>query len=154
MKRTHALTLSAALGAGLMLAAPAQAEERDFDRMRSDRASEGEAVAVRWSMPFGGAARQDSAEGARLSLRFTQAGAGAQRSMDVISYSFAADGADGRIESPFVLRAAGDGEGGWLSSTQNKVLFGIGAALLVWGIVEATEDDDETPAPPPPPPPS
>lgn len=147
MKRSHALTLSAALGAGLMLAAPANADERDFDRMRADRASEGEAVAVRWTLPFG-ETRRSTMEGARLSLRLSQSAGGAHRAMDVISYTFAAEGADGRVESPFVLRAAGDGEGGWLSSTQNKILFGVGAALLVWGIIEATEDDDD-PAPAP-----
>ena len=137
-----AKSLAAAVGFGLTLGSVAQAQDfdRDFDQVRASR-SESDSVTLRWSTPLGG--RADRSASPSLALRFSQnAGSGEMRSLDLVSYSFGAD--DGqRLSTPFQLNVAGDGGGvgGWIMS--HKILAGVGVALLVWGVVEATDDDDD-----------
>jgi hypothetical protein len=135
------IAAAGALAAGLAFAGGAQAQDfnRDFDQLRSDR-SEGDSVQLRWSTSLGGS-RHDSDAGPRLALRLSQnAGTGDVRNLDVVSYSFTGEG--DRLRTPFRLNADGDGEGGWLSTTMGKVLLGAGVGLVIWGVVEATDDDD------------
>lgn len=141
---------AAMLGLGLALgggAAQAQDFGRDYDDLRASRA-EDDSVAVRFSLPLGGgeARERDAAFSPRLSLRLNQSAAGDVRSLDLVSYSFA-PGASERLSSPFRMNAAGDGGGlgGWIAD--HPILFGVGAGLLIWGVVEATDDDDDEPAP-------
>lgn len=142
---TKAMALSAALGAGLMFAGQAQAQDfgRDFDQLRSDRAGDGQTLTLRWSTALG-SERASAAQGPRLALQFSRTDAdGEVNSLDVVSYAF--NDADYPLRTPFTFNAAADGEGGWLSSTRNKVLFGVGAALLIWGVVELADDDKQNP---------
>jgi hypothetical protein len=141
MRFTRAMALSAALGAGLFCAGQAQAQDfgRDFDQLRSDRAGEGQTLSLRWSTTLG-SERTSVAQGPRLALQLSRADAGGDvNRLDVVSYAF--NGADNHLQTPFTFNAANDGEGGWLSSTRNKVLFGVGAALLIWGVIELADDD-------------
>jgi hypothetical protein len=134
------------LGAGLALGGAAQAQEfsRDYDELRSVR-SDTDSVTVRWSMPFSGRDAEEAAP--RMSLRLSQAGGGEMRNLDVVTYSFAPN-AEQRLSSPFqfTANANGDGQGigGWIS--EHPILFGVGLAVVGWGIYEATQDDDD-PAP-------
>jgi len=135
------LGMSLALGGGV---AQAQDFSRDFDDLRTAQ-SRDDSVQMRFSMPLGGGDRTE-ADAPRLSLRFNQAAAGDMRSLDVVSYSFAPN-AEQRLSSPFRMNAAGDGGGafGWIAD--HPILFGIATGLVIWGVVEATEDDDEEAAP-------
>jgi hypothetical protein len=134
-------------GASLLVAGAANAQDvgRDYFRQQGDRAAEGETVALRLTLPFGGEAKDKDAA-PRLALSFSRTDAeGAMRGMDLASYRL--DGGPGRIETPF--RAyAGESSGGWIAA--HPVLFTIGAGLIIWGVVEATQDDeDDTPPAPP-----
>lgn len=143
MKKTTGLALAAALGAGLMAGtAHAQDARRDFDTMTSNRASEGEGVRFRLSLPFGqaGADRRDP----RLSFGFTQGdGEGNVRSLDMFSLSLT--GGETHLETPFALNAAGDGEGAWYTRPGNLLLLGVGLGVA-WAVYENNNDDDD-PAP-------
>jgi len=141
----HGSKIAAALlGVGLALGGAAQAQEfgRDYDEIRSAR-TDTDSVTLRWSMPFGGRTQQEAAP--RMSLRLSQAGGGEMRNLDVVTYTFAPN-AEQRLSSPFTYNANGDGGGigGWIS--EHPILFGVGAALVGWGIYEATQGDDD-PAP-------
>jgi hypothetical protein len=137
---------AAMLGLGLAFAGgAAQAQDfgRDYDDISASR-SQDDSVALRFSLPLGGGERADSEESfaPRLSLRLNQSAAGDMRSLDVLSYSFAPN-AEQRLSSPFRMNANGDGRGfgGWIAD--HPILFGVAAGLVVWGVVEATEDDDD-----------
>jgi hypothetical protein len=138
---------AAMLGLGLAFAGgAAQAQDfgRDYDDISASR-SQDDSVALRFSLPLGGGERADSdaSFAPRLSLRLNQSAAGDMRSLDVLSYSFAPN-AEQRLSSPFRMNAAnGDGRGfgGWIAD--HPILFGVAAGLVVWGVVEATEDDDD-----------
>ena len=132
---------AALLGLGLALgggAAQAQDFNRDFDDVRASRTQDN-SVQLRFALPLGGGERSD-ADAPRLSLRMNQAAAGDMRSMDVLSYSFAPN-AEQRLSSPFRMNAAGDGAFGWIGD--HPILFGVGTALVIWAVVEATDDDDD-----------
>jgi len=145
MKRTASLALAAAVGASLLPAA-AQAQEfrRDYDTITSGRASDGEAVRMRLSIPFGQAEadRRDT----RLAFGFQQGdGEGALRSVDVFSLSLAG-GAAPRLETPFTLGAA---EGGnFFTKPLNWVWIGLGVGAAYWIYDESQDDDDDAPPPP------
>lgn len=139
-----AKSLAAAVGFGLTLGSVAQAQDfdRDFDQVRAAR-SESDSVTLRWSAPLGG--RIDHNAGPRLSLRLSQDAGGEMRNLDLVSYSFGAD--EGQwLSTPFQLNAADDGGGmgSWIAS--HKILVGVTAALVIWGVVEATDDDDDAPS--------
>lgn len=141
MKTSTKLALAAALGVGLM-AGSAQAQDmgRDFDALNNGRASEGEAVRVRLTIPF-----QEQAErrDTRLSFALQQGdGEGHTRSLDMFSFSLSGD-APPRFESPFVYRAA-DGEGGFFSQPMNWVWITLGVGAAYW-IYDETQDDDDAP---------
>jgi len=138
---------AAMLGLGVALSAgTAQAQDfsRDFDDIRTAR-SQDDSVAVRFALPLGG--QREETDAPRLSLRLNQSAAGDMRSLDIVSYSFSPN-AEHRLSTPFQLNAAGDGRGvgGWIAD--HPILFGVAAGLVIWGVVEATEDaDDEEAAP-------
>lgn len=139
---TSKIWAAAALSAGLLVAGAANAQ--DYFQQRGDRAAEGETVALRLTVPFGGAVKAKDAA-PRLALGFSRTDAeGAMRGMDLATWHF--DGGGSQLETPF--RAyAGEGPGGWIAA--HPVLFTIGAGLIIWGVVEATQDDeDDTPPPP------
>ncbi len=134
---------AAMLGLGLAFsagAAQAQDFNRDFDDVRASRTQD-DSVALRFALPLGGGEREDR-DAPRLSLRLNQADAGDMRSLDLVSYSFAPN-AEQRFSSPFRFNAAGDGRGvgGWIAD--HPILFGVAAGLVIWGVIEATEDDDD-----------
>ena len=134
---------AALLGLGLAFgggAAQAQDFSRDFDDIRAARTQD-DSVQLRFALPLGGGERND-ADAPRLSLRLNQAATGDMRSMDVLSYSFSPN-AEQRLSSPFRMNAAGDGGGplGWIG--EHPILFGVAAGLVIWGVIEATEDDDD-----------
>jgi hypothetical protein len=141
MKTSTSLALAAALGVGLM-AGSAQAQElRDYDSLNSARASEGEAVRMRLTIPFGQAEadRRDT----RLSFALQQGdGEGAMRSLDMFSFSLAGD-APPRLETPFAFGAA-DGEGGFFSKPVNWLWIGLGVGAAYW-LYEENQDDDDAP---------
>ncbi len=148
MKRSTSLALAAAVGASLCGgAAHAQDMRRDFDTLASGRASEGEAVRMRLTVPFSQAEadRRDT----RLSFGFQQGdGEGAFRSLDVFSLSLNGD-APPRLETPFAYGAA-DGEGGnFFTKPLNWLWIGLGVGAAYW-IYDETQDDDDDDAPPPP----
>lgn len=146
MKTSTNLALAAALGVGLMSgAANAQEMRRDFDTLNNGRASEGEAVRVRLTIPF-----QEEAERreTRVSFALQQGdGEGRMRSLDMFSFSLTGD-APPRLETPFVYGAA-DGEGGFFSKPINWLWIGLGVGAAYW-IYDETQDDGDAPAPPPP----
>lgn len=141
MKTSTNLALAAALGAGLFAgAAEAQEFQRDYDAFNSARASEGEAVRMRLTIPFQAEAdRRDT----RLSFALQQgAGDGQMRSLDMFSFSLAGDRP--QFETPFAFGAA-DGEGGFFSKPINWLWIGLGVGAAYW-IYDETQDDDD-PAP-------
>ncbi len=136
----------AALGVGLAFSGATQAQEfvRDYDTVRAAR-SESDSVMLRWSAPFGG--RNDVERAPRLALRLNQAAGDDLRGVDLVTYSFTSN-PEARIATPFRLNVSDDGDGSfgqWVS--EHRILTAIGAGLLIWGVVEATQDDDEAPAP-------
>ena len=142
MKTSTKLALAAALGVGLM-AGSAQAQDmgRDFDALNNGRASEGEAVRVRLTIPF-----QEQAErrDTRLSFALQQGdGEGHTRSLDMFSLSLT--GGETHLETPFALNAAGDGDGAWYTRPGNLLLLGVGLGVA-WAVYENNNDDDD-PAP-------
>lgn len=146
MKSSTSLAMAAALGAGLFAGtANAQEFRRDFDSLNSGRASEGEAVRMRFTVPFQTEAeRRDT----RVSFALTQGnGEGQMRSLDMFSFSLTGD-APPRFETPFAFGAA-DGEGGFFSKPINWLWIGLGVGAAYW-IYDETQDDDDAPAPPPP----
>lgn len=141
MKRSTGLALATALGVGLFAGAAQAQELRDFDTINSGRASEGEAVRMRLTIPFGQAEadRRDP----RLSFAFQQGnGEGQMRSIDVFSLSLTGENQP-RFETPFVYRAA-DGEGGFFSKPMNWLWIGLGVGAAYW-IYDETQDDDDAP---------
>jgi len=134
---TSKIWAAAALGAGLLLAGAANAQ--DYFQQRGDRASQDETVALRMTLPLGGkAGDRDAAP--RLALSFSQGDAeGALRATDLATLRF--DGGKSRIDTPYRANLGG-GLGGWIAS--HPVIAIVGAGLIVWGVVEATQDD-ETP---------
>lgn len=144
MKSSTSLALAAALGASLCAGA-AQAQTRDFDNLNSARASEGEAVRMRLSIPFGQAEadRRDT----RLAFSLQQGdGEGAYRSLDVFSMSLAGN-APPRIETPFAYGAAGD-DRNFFAKPLNWVWIGLTVGAAYW-IYDETQDDDDSGPPPP-----
>lgn len=138
MRFTKTLALTAVIGLGLAPLAAAEEFGREFDQVGAARASEGEAVSLRFSMPLGSSAREERQEGPRLALRMSQtAGSGDVRALDVVSYNF---GAQTPVQTPFAM---GYAEGGFWSKPTNLLLVGLGAAVVIWGIAELTEDDDD-----------
>lgn len=144
MKSSTTLAVAAALGAGLF-AGTAQAQEwRDYDSLNSARASEGEAVRMRLTIPFQAEAERRET---RVSFALQQGdGEGAMRSLDMFSFSLTGD-APPRLETPFALGAA-DGEG-FFSKPVNWLWIGLGVGAAYW-IYDENQDDDDAPAPPPP----
>lgn len=131
----------AALGAGLMAAGSANAQ--DYFQQRGDRAAEGETVALRLTVPFGGAVKDKDAA-PRLAFSFSRTDAeGALRGGDLATFRF--DGGKGRLETPYQANL-GEGLGGWIAS--HPVLAIVGGGLIVWGVVEATQDDEDDSPPP------
>lgn len=147
MSLTKTLALTAAMG--LALAPIAQAEDygRDYDQVSTTRASEGSSVSLRFSVPLGGAAHEHAQEGPRLALRMADTSmSGDTRALDVVSYNFSAAD-DQQIQTPLTLGYQ-SGDGFW-SKPQNWLLVGLGAAVVVWGVIELTDDDDDDGPPPP-----
>lgn len=142
MKASTSLTLAAALGAGLF-AGNAQAQDmRAFDELNSARASDGEAVGVRLTVPF---QRETEHRDTRVSFALQQSdGEGHMHSLDVFSFSLTGD-APARIETPFAFGAA-DGEG-FFSKPMNWVWIGLGVGAAYW-IYEENHDHNSS-APPP-----
>jgi hypothetical protein len=141
MKTSTNLALAAALGAGLFAgAAEAQEFQRDYETLNSARASEGQAVRMRLTIPFQAEAeRRDT----RLSFALQQGdGEGRMRSLDMFSFSLAGD--TPQLETPFAFNAA-DGEGGFFSKPINWLWIGLGVGAAYW-IYDETQDDDD-PAP-------
>lgn len=147
MKRTTTLALAAAaFGAGLLPAGAANAQDmlRAFDQTASESAGDGDSVRMRFSLPFGQVAA-DPRE-SRLSFGFTHdLGGGDVRSLDMFSFSLT--GGAPRVETPFALNAAGDGDGNWFSSPRNLLLLGAGVGIA-WVIYDNNQDDDDAPPPP------
>jgi hypothetical protein len=137
------LAAAAAFGVGLACAGVASAQDfrSDFDEVRSNRAAEASALTLGFTLPFGRSA--DVGDQPSLSLNLMRHRSGETHTLNLMSFSLA--GAAPHLEGPLTFNAADDGEGGWLSSTRNKILLGIGAGLVIWAIVEA-EDDDDAPA--------
>jgi hypothetical protein len=128
------------MGAGLMAGEAAAQDMRDFDTLNSARASEGETVRVRLSIPF---QREAERRDTRVSFALQQGdGEGHMRSLDMFSFSLTGD-ASPRLETPFALGAA-DGEGGFFSKPMNWVWIGLGVGAAYW-IYEKTQDDDDPP---------
>lgn len=144
MKTSTNLAIAAALGAGLFAGAANAQELRDFDSLNSGRASEGEAVRMRLTIPF---QRQEERRDTRVSFALQQGtGEGQMRSLDMFSFSLTGD-APPRLETPLAL-GVGDSEGGFFSKPINWLWIGLGVGAAYW-IYEENQDDD-TPAPPPP----
>ncbi len=143
MKRSTTLALAAAMGAGLFAGAAEAQQLREFDALNSGRASEGEAVRMRLSIPFGQAEadRRDP----RLAFSLQQGDGHGVRSIDMFSFSLNGD-APPRFETPFAFGAA-DGEGGFFSKPVNWLWIGLGVGAAYW-IYDETQDDDDAPAPP------
>lgn len=141
MKTSTNLALATVLGVGLMAGnAHAQEMRRDFDSLNSARASEGDAVRMRLSIPF---QRQEEHRDTRLSFGLQQGdGEGHMRNLDMFSFSLTGD-APPRLETPFALGAA-DGEGGFFSKPMNWVWIGLGVGAAYW-IYDETQDDDDPP---------
>lgn len=136
MKTSTSLAIAAAMGAGLMAGDAAAQNMRDFDSLNSARASEGEAVRVRFSIPF---QREDERRDTRVSFALQQGdGEGQMRNLDMFSFSLTGD-APPRLETPFALGAA---EGGFFSKPMNWVWIGLGVGAAYW-IYEETQDDDD-----------
>jgi len=142
MKTSTNLALAAALGAGLFAgAAEAQEFRRDYDRVNDARASEGEAVRMRLTIPF--QAEADRRE-TRLSFALQQGdGNGQMRSLDMFSFSLTG-GEPPRLETPFAFGAA-DGEGGFFSKPVNWLWVGLGVGAAYWLYEENQDDDDPVP---------
>ncbi|MEZ5960416.1 MAG: hypothetical protein R3C30_08305 [Hyphomonadaceae bacterium] len=141
MKTSTNLALAAALGAGLFAgSAEAQDFRRDYDTISNGRASEGEAVRMRLTIPF---QAQEERRESRLSFSLQQGnGEGQMRNIDVFSFSLTGD-APPRLETPFALNAA-DGEGGFFSKPVNWLWIGLGVGAAYW-IYEESQDDDDPP---------
>ncbi len=145
MKKSASLALAAVVGASLFPgAAQAQQFRRDYDTITSGRASEGEAVRMRLTIPFGQAEadRQDT----RLAFGFQQGdGEGSLRSVDVFSLSLTGN-APPQIETPFTLGAS---EGGnFFTKPLNWIWIGLGVGAAYWIYDETQDDDDDAPPPP------
>ncbi|MEZ5956880.1 MAG: hypothetical protein R3C27_06685 [Hyphomonadaceae bacterium] len=143
MKTSTNLALAAAIGAGLFVGtAEAQEFRRDYDTISNCRASEGEAVHMRLTIPFQAEAdRRDT----RLSFAFRQGdGEGRMRNLDMFSFSLAGEAP--RLEAPVALNAA-NGEGGFFSKPVNWLWIGLGAGVAYW-IYDENQDDDSGPPPP------
>ncbi len=143
MKTSTSLAVAAALGAGLMAGNAAAQDMRAFDNLNSARASEGEAVRVRLSIPF---QREAERRDTRLAFALQQSdGEGQLRSLDMFSFSLAGD-TPLRLETPLALGVA-DGDG-FFSKPINWLWIGLGVGAAYW-IYDESQDDD--PAAPPPP---
>lgn len=143
MNRTMTLAATAALGLSLLPgAAHAQGMMRDYDERLSDQAAHGDAVRMRFSLPFGGHAEGERNE-ARLAFGFQSDFGGEQRQLDMLSFSLT--GGAPQVETPFAFNAAGDGEGGWFSRPTNWLILGLGLGVA-YAIYENNQDDDD-PAP-------
>ncbi len=136
MKSSKVGTGAVALCTVLMIASAAGAQDRGYFQQRADEAMRGETVALRWTLPFGGRAKDRDAA-PKLALSFSQASAeGAVQSMDLASLSFA--GGQRRIDSPFQANF-GEGAGHWIAA--HPLLATLGAGLVIWGVAEATKED-------------
>lgn len=145
MKNCTKLAAAAALGVGLMSGAASAQEFRDFDSLNAARASDGEAVRVRLSIPF---QREAEHRDTRVSFALQQGdGEGRMRSLDMFSFSLTHD-APPRLETPYAFGAAG-AEGGFFSQPINWLWIGLGVGAAYW-IYDESQDDDDAPAPPPP----
>lgn len=144
MKRSTLFALAAATGAGLFAGAAQAQDMREFDQTMAQRASNEDAVRLRFTLPFGQAEadRQDP----RLSFGFAHdLGGGRMGNFDVVSFSLG--GETTRVETPFAMRAAGDGSP-WYTSPRNLLLLGVGVGVA-WAIYDHNQDDDEEDTPPP-----
>ncbi|MBX9747781.1 MAG: hypothetical protein K2X34_12820, partial [Hyphomonadaceae bacterium] len=142
MKRTTTLAAAAALGLGVLPgAAHAQDVLRDYDQRLSAESAEGDAVRMRFSLPFGGRSASNADDYApRLSFGFQGDFGGEQRQLDMLSFSLT--GGAPRVETPIAFNAAGDGEGGWFSRPLNWLILGVGVGVA-YAIYEHNEDDDD-----------
>ncbi|MEQ1493474.1 MAG: hypothetical protein ABL932_23305 [Terricaulis sp.] len=140
MKTSTSLAIVAAMGAGLMAGNAAAQDMRDFDSLNSARASEGEAVRVRFSIPF---QREEERRDTRVSFALQQGdGEGQMRSLDMFSFSLTGD-APPRLETPLAL---GVSEGdGFFSRPMNWVWIGLGVGVAYWVYDENQDDDDPAP---------
>lgn len=139
MRTSTSLALATALGIGAMAGSAHAQEMREFDALNSARASEGEAVRVRLTIPF---QREAEHRDTRVSFALQQGdGEGRMRSLDMFSFSLAGD-APPRFETPFAL---GVGEGdGFFSKPLNWVWIGLGVGAAYW-IYDESQDDDDPP---------
>lgn len=141
MKRSSTFAL-AAIGASLCAGTAYAQDMREFDQVMSQRSAEDNAVRLRLSLPFGQA--EADHRDPRVSFGFAHnLGNGQLSNFDIFSVSLA--GETPRLETPYVLRANGDGEA-WYTSPTNWLLIGAGVAAA-WIIYDNNQDDDEQPAP-------
>ncbi|MFO1016651.1 MAG: hypothetical protein U1E03_03580 [Hyphomonadaceae bacterium] len=141
MKRSTTFAL-AAIGASLCAGSACAQDMREFDQVMSQRSAEDNAVRLRLSLPFGQAEadRRDP----RVSFGFAHnLGDGQLSNFDIFSVSLA--GQTPHLETPYVLRANGDGEA-WYTSPTNWLLVGVGVAAA-WAIYDNNQDDNDAPAP-------
>ncbi|MBL8545897.1 MAG: hypothetical protein JNL81_05495 [Hyphomonadaceae bacterium] len=140
MKTSTSLAMAAALSAGLMAGNAAAQDMRDFDSLNNARASEGEAVRVRLTIPF---QREAEQRDTRVSFALQQGdGEGRVRNLDMFSFSLTGD-APPQLETPFALGAA-DGDG-FFSKPMNWVWIGLGVGAAYWLYEESQDDDDPAP---------
>lgn len=135
--RTGFGTLAAASLAATAALSPTQAEARVGLWARGLDETDN-AVMLRLHQPFG--ARTHAEAAPRLSLSMAHHENREVRTTDFVSFSLASGPIEQRIDSPFVLRAAGD-DGFW-SSTNNIVFtaLAVGAAALIIANKDADED--------------
>ena len=106
-------------------------EERVGDAVRDEQADD---------RPQDAADRRDP----RVSFGFAHnLGDGQLSNFDIFSVSLA--GQTPHLETPYVLRANGDGEA-WYTSPTNWLLVGVGVAAA-WAIYDNNQDDNDAPAP-------
>jgi hypothetical protein len=133
MKRPMTLALAASLGAA-------------YEAIQNERASAGDAVRVRFTLPFG--QTEADREAPRVAFGFAHDfGQGQMSNLDLVSFSLTGD--TPRVETPFRLNANGDGSP-WYTSPTNWLLVGAGVAVA-WAVYDHNQDDDNSPPPPPPP---
>lgn len=140
MKTSTGLAVATALGLGAIAGNAHAQDMRAFDTLNSARASEGEAVRVRLTIPF---QREAERRDTRVSFALQQGDSeGRVRNLDMFSFSLSGD-APPQLQTPLALGVGEDG--GFFSKPLNWVWIGLGVGAAYW-IYEETQDDDD-PAP-------